>query len=121
MGKLEIEKLILELSINWNTNVHEDDKRIGIFNYKNKDDFKKFIEKFMINEDLDSLFNDEDNDFEVETQKWLKKVNKIIASSFSKIRIKKEKLLPELENLFSQSGNIITSRILYDQTTGTLF
>lgn len=27
----------------------------------------------------------------------------------------------DLENLFSQSGNIITSRILYDQTTGTLF
>ena len=84
--------LILELSINWNTGVYDDKKRIEIFNYKNKDDFKKFIEITMINEDLDSLFNDENHDIEIETQKWLKNVNKIISSSFSKIRIKKEKI-----------------------------
>ena len=61
----------------------------------------------MINEDLDSLFNDENHDIEIETQKWLKNVNKIISSSFSKIRIKKEKIAPELENLFSQRENLM--------------
>ena len=58
------------------------------------------------NSALKSLFNDENEDLEKSSLKWLKSVNQIISSSFSKIRIKKGKINPDLEELFLKKEDL---------------
>ena len=98
--------LILELNINWKNVLHEPEDRIEIYNFKNEKDFERFVNLSGDNSALKSLFNDENEDLEVSSQKWLKAVNQIIYSSFSKIRIKRGKIDPELEELFHKKEGL---------------
>ena len=98
--------LIMELDINWSSSTKDPAERIEIFNFKNTEHFKKFMELSENNNVLKSLFNDEDKNLEVSTQKWLKNVNKLISSSFSKIRIRKGKINPVLEQLFQEKESL---------------
>ena len=92
--------MILELNIDWNASNKEANERVEIFNFKKEEDMSKFIKATTENYDLKALFNDENEDMEHSTQKWLKTVNRLIASSFSKVRVKYGKICPELEKLF---------------------
>ena len=62
-------------------------ERVEIFNFKN-------------------LFTHDDEDLEVSAKKWLKSVNKMISQSFSKVRIKKGKINPELECLLQKKEHL---------------
>ena len=92
--------LILELNISWKTMVRDPVERIEIFNFKEEENFKKFICQSNENNDLNSLFNDEDEDLNISSMKRLNVVNKILSSSFSKVRIKRGKMNHDLEQLF---------------------
>ena len=98
--------LILELNINWKTMVDDPVERIEIFNYNQEEDFKKYIILSNENEDLKSLFLDENEDLDHSSQKWLRTVNKIISCSFSKVRIKRGKINPDLEELFKKKESL---------------
>ena len=67
--------LILELNINWKTVVDDPVERIEIFNYNHEENFKKYVNLSNKNEVLKSLFNDESEDLDVSSQKWLTTVN----------------------------------------------
>ena len=94
--------LILELNINWKTDIEETSERIEIYNFKHEEHFQSFINNSDENEVLNALFIDENEDLEKSSLKWLNTVNKIISSSFPKIRIKRGKLNPDLEDLFNK-------------------
>ena len=98
--------LILELNINWKKVVDDPVERIEIFNYNHEENFKKYVNLSNENEVLKSLFNDESEDLDVSSQKWLKTVNKIISCSFSKVRVKRGKINPALEELFKKKENL---------------
>ena len=73
-----------------------------IFNFNNKEEFAKFIELSNENYVLKNLFNNDDEDVEGSAKKWLKTVNRIISLSFSKVRIRKGKINPEVESLLQR-------------------
>ena len=98
--------LMIEIDINWKTKISEQENRLEIFNFKQVDDFNKFINISNENDVLKSLFNDENEDLEKESQKWLKSVNKMIYASFSKIRLKRGQINAVLENLFQKKEHL---------------
>ena len=99
--------LIIELNINWKNFLDEPTAdRIEINNFKNEKEFERFVNLSGDNKALKSLFNDEKEDIEISSHKWLKAVNQIIHSSFSKIRIKKGKINIDLEELFHRKESL---------------
>ena len=98
--------LMIEIDINWKTKIYEPENRLEIFNFKRVEDFNKFINLSKENDVLKSLFNDENEDLEKESQKWLKSVNKMIYASFSKIRLKRGQINAVLENLFQKKEHL---------------
>ena len=56
--------------------------------------------------ELREFFNDEDEDLEEASKRWLSLVNKNIKKCFKKIRIKKGKIDKELEELFKKKDNL---------------
>ena len=98
--------LILELNIAWKNCIDDPVERIEIFNFKNDEDFRKYTCLSDNNEIFKELFVDENEDLEVSSQKWLKNVNKMISLSFSKIRIKRAKINPNLEHLLLKKESI---------------
>ena len=58
------------------------------------------------NETFRELFNDEKEDLEVSCKKWLKNVDRIIALSFKKIRIRKNKINQNIEEMLQKKENI---------------
>ena len=96
--------LILDLNIRWNSN-DKMEKRQEIFNFKNSDQFNQFE---MLTESNDELRHCFDNciDLNMSANKWLKILNTVIRKSFKKIRIKQQRMNPELENLFSMKESI---------------
>ena len=97
--------LILEIDYKWASN-DEKNERIEIFNYKNNEDFCFFQSLTKENDELEHCFDDPLEDIEVSSQRWLKIVKKLIKTSFSKIRIRKNKLPPKLEKLFLEKERI---------------
>ena len=98
--------LIMELNINWKNVYDEPADRIEIYNFKNKKEFERFEKLSDENTALKSLFNDENEDLEKSSLKWLKAVNQIISSSFSKIRLKRGRINPDLEELFLKKEDL---------------
>ena len=98
--------LILKIDHMWNPNVTSKEERIEVFNYKNVDNLKKFIHLTSNSEDLKHCFHDNNVNLEESSKKWLRILKGIIKSSFTKIRVKKNKLLPELEKLFQEKESL---------------
>ena len=98
--------LILEVDINWNTSTIESEERIEIFNLNDTKNFENFVASSSKNNTLKDAFMDETEDLEDSTQKWLKTVNKLISSSFSKVRIIRGKIYPDLEELFQKKEDL---------------
>ena len=92
--------------MDWKTEIDDPGERIEISNFKDDENFKKFTYLTDKNDVFKGLFNDEKEDIEVSSQKWLKNVNKVISSTFRKIRIKKGKINPKLEELLLKRENI---------------
>ena len=98
--------LILELNINWKTLIDDPVERTEIFNFKNNENFSTFTSLSDKNETFRELFNDEKEDLEVSCKKWLKNVDRIIALSFKKIRIRKSKINQNIEEMLQKKENI---------------
>ena len=77
-----------------------------IYNYKNKDDFKKFKEETEENNELIDIFEDDSADLEIAAEKWLSTLNKIIIKCFKKIRINCNRPNKALENLFTKKEDL---------------
>ena len=98
--------LILEVDLKWNPKQYDQENRVEIYNYKNNDNFEKFVLLTTENKDLKHCFDDEEEDLEKASKRWLKTVKNIIKTSFDKIRIKKNNLKPELEVLFQKKESL---------------
>ena len=97
--------MILELNFEWKTETKKTN-RIELFNYKNTSDFETFQELTETNHELLNCFDDEDEDLEISAKRWLQTLNRIIKRSFRKIRIKDNKITPELEILFQEKESV---------------
>ena len=98
--------MILELDFKWNAESRINEKRKEVFNYKNNLDFEAFKKLSEHNEDLNKCFDDDKEDIEDSSKRWLKIVNNLIKRAFRKIRIKKNKMSPELECLFQEKESM---------------
>ena len=58
---------------------------------------------------LRGVFEDEDEDLEISSKRWLKAINLSIRKSFKKIRIGKHKINTELESLFQEKEHLMES------------
>ena len=89
--------------------------RIEVFDYKNVENFRKYVTMTNHNEELLKCA-EYDPDLERASKKWLNNLNKIIKTCFTKIRVKKTGLNPDLESLFEKREQIITNiGLLKDQ------
>ena len=77
------------LKLKWN-NKHRPEPREEIFNLKNSECQKKFKQETSNTNKLSKII-EEEQDLEVATEKFLKKLNKVIYKCFKKIGIRKEK------------------------------
>ena len=96
----------MKLDVNWSSCIKETVERIEIFNYKNQEHFQEFVKLSDQNNELKALFTQDEEDLEVSANKWLKVVNKMISQSFSKVRIKKGKINPELDCLLQKKEQL---------------
>ena len=71
--------------------------RQEIFDFKNEEQFNRFEMLTERGKDLKNCFED-CSDVNKSANKWLKIVNNLIKKFFKKIRIKQQKMNPELEN-----------------------
>ena len=65
-------------------------KREEIFNFNDQEGFKRFVQETSTNDALKHCFDDESEDVEVSSKRWLKILNNIIKTSFRTIRIRKQ-------------------------------
>jgi hypothetical protein len=111
-GTLNIKKsdhnlLYLEIRKSWKTFIKQ--PREEIYNFNDNEGFNNFVEKTETSEALRHCFDDEEEDIDVSSKRWLKIINDIIRVSFRKIRIGKHKVNPELEKLFQQKETAMDS------------
>ena len=92
--------LILELSIKWNS-LNNMNERQEMFNFQDVENFQKFEMLTDSDDELGKCFDDCD-DLNKAANKWMKRFNFLIQKSFRKIRIRKQKVNPELESLFKE-------------------
>ena len=92
----------MNIITNWRTSVEDKAERIEIYNYKNKEDFRIFINETEDNAELRDCFKDENEDLEKSSSRWLSIVNKNIKKCFKRIRINKNKSNSDLEELFEK-------------------
>ena len=69
---------------------NKDEYKLEMYNLKNKENQKKFKQYTSNNKALSSIFESNDN-LDILTERFLKKLNGCIAMNFSKIRIKEKK------------------------------
>ena len=98
--------MILEINYRWGSTQENKQERIEIYNYKDSDSFLKFKTISTCNDDLKHCFEDDTENIEDSSRRWLKIVKNLIKSSFKKIRIRKNKLPPSLEKLFHEKEGI---------------
>ena len=94
--------LILKINQGWDTSINRKEERQVILNYKKKEDFETFVKLTNDSEELRNCFNDDKEDLENSSKKWLKHLKTILKASFSKLRIKKRNLHPKLQLLFQE-------------------
>ena len=99
--------IYLEIDRKWKTS--EKKARIEIFNYNDEEGFDKFRKETEDNPVLKYAFEDESEDLEISSKKWLKEINSCIRKSFKKVRIGKYKTDDKLEALFHEKEYLMES------------
>ena len=98
--------LVTKFKFKWHKNkTHEKNE---IYNLKNKQGQAKFKEETSNNNYLSSVFEDEEEDLEESTNKFIKRLNKLIKKCFKKIRVTKrsDKKIEELYEEWSRLQGI---------------
>ena len=99
--------LYIEVEKKWTTVIGN--KREEIFNFNDDDGLKKFIADTSTNEALKNCFDDDQEDIEISSARWIKNINSSIKKCFRKIRIGKKKVNSKLEGLFQKKEFIMES------------
>ena len=97
--------IYLEVDREWKTNVKK--KRIEIYNFNDDEGFKKFYKETEDNLALRNAFENDNEDIETASKKWLKILNSCIYKSFKKIRVGKHKTDPNMEVLFAEKEHLM--------------
>ena len=79
--------IVIEMDddINLNLSSQQPKRRIEIFDFKNKENFDKFISLTTDNPELENYFENAHEDLEDASKRWLKILNKLIRMSFKKL------------------------------------
>ena len=99
--------LLLTLNDNWNALAKPPCDRVEVYDYKNRDNFAIFVKNTDTHKALRTCFDNEEEDLESSTKRWLQILKTTIKLSFKKIRIKNNKLQPELEKLFRRKESLL--------------
>ena len=100
--------LISKFNFKWNRRIKQ--KRIELYNLKNKECQKKFTEVTNSRScHLSQIFDDEKEDLNTSTKKFIKRLDEIIKICFKKIRIK-EKTDKHLDELFKKR-NMLKNKV----------
>ena len=105
--------LYLEVKKCWKSSVKNN--REEIYNFNDEEGFDRFAERTVENDALKHCFDDECEDIEVSSNRWLKIVNGLIRKSFKKIRIGKHKTNPALDKLFQKKEFLMKSLSVLEQ------
>ena len=89
-------------------------KRTEILNFKNEQNFQTFVEITNNSDELKKCFIDENEDLENASKAWLKCIKLILKASFTKIRLKKSSLKPQLQLLFKERESLKTKIALLE-------
>ena len=98
--------LIMEIKYELGSRSNKKDERVEIFNFKNDEDFSKFQNLSIDNDDLKHCFDNINENIENSSKRWLMTVKNLIKTSFRKIRLRKNKMPPHLEKLFQKKEGI---------------
>ena len=107
--------MFLTTDLSWSKDTSKKAERVEVYNYKNSDHFKLFVEDTSDNHELRTCFDDDNEDLEKASSRWLKTLKTSIKKSFKKIRIKENRLNPELEKLFVTRETIMIKIKVADQ------
>ena len=97
--------IYIEVMKKWKTFVGN--KREEIFNFNDEEGHVKFVAETNENQALRNCFEDENEDVEISSRRWLKLLNTSIKSCFRKIRVGKHKVNSNLETLFQRKEFLI--------------
>ena len=97
--------LFIEVDLKWKTFLGN--KREEIFNFNDDEGLKKFIDDTSDNPAMRLCFDNENEDLDVSSSRWLRLVNSSIKTSFRKIRIGKHRINPELDILFQRKESLV--------------
>ena len=106
--------LILEINKNWFKSTNYVEKGTEILNFKNEQNFETFVEITNNSDELKKCFIDENEDLENASKAWLKCIKLILKASFTKIRLKKSSLKPQLQLLFKERESLKTKIALLE-------
>ena len=98
--------ILLDVDWKWKMSKPETQKRLEIYNFNDPESFDNFVRVTSDNLHLRNCFEDDNEDVEVASKRWLKILNDIIKTTFSKIRIKKNCMKPDLEQLFKRKEEL---------------
>ena len=96
---------VIETKFNMKWNKSTKTEKNDLFNLKNKECQKVFKDETTKTNDLSKIFEDE-KDLDVATNKFLKKLNKILHKCFRKIGSKKEKVDETFEKIYNRWKSI---------------
>ena len=101
--------MISHLKSSWNKKVHSN--RIELYNFKDENGLKKFIEMTSKDTFLSEVFLNESKSVTVQTKQFMKRLKYVLSQCFKKVRVKKSRQNRKMEELMNQR------RILSPTTT----
>ena len=97
--------LILQVNVSWDSKEKTNSREI-VFNFKNKENFKKYEEATDNNHEIRDCFENDIESVENLSRRWLKIFNSILFNCFDRVRIGKRKINQTLQSLFSKKEKL---------------
>ena len=86
-----------------------------MFNFKNKDNFRKFVKYTSNKKELETCFDNENEDIEYSSKHWMKILKNILHISFKKIRLRRKKINGKMKKLMKKKeilkGNLSKAKV----------
>ena len=73
---------ILNMNVSWDTSIDDIENREEVYNFKNDEDFAKFVRETNNNPELNSCFDDDNEGLNKACNRWLSLLNNIIRKCF---------------------------------------
>ena len=98
--------MFLEVNLSLQWNLKEENHREEVYNYKNTDDFKKYVEVTEMDTSLIECFEREIGDINDQCNLWLSRFNSIIKKCFKRVRITPRSRNNKLKELFDKKESL---------------